>query len=300
MTDNIWQGRDFLVLDGSMGQMLKSRGIEVSRTIWSAEALMTAPDVVRDLHAEYLHAGADILTTNNYACVPSCLVLDGIEDRLDELVATSVRLACEARDLASPEALIAGALPPLSISYRPDVVLEPDEGVPIYTRIIAALGDEIDLLVAETMSSIAEAQMMATAARVSNKPLWLSWTLADDGSGKLRSGETVTEAFAALKDHNVAAWLFNCCVPKSIDAALPELLALTGNPVGAYANAFLPVPEGWSLEAGGIETDHELDPWAYERHARHWLGHGARIIGGCCDIGPDHIARIRALVPRAA
>ena len=85
MNPTIWQGRDRLILDGSMGLSLKSKGVEVPTDIWSAHALMAAPDVVRELHADYIRAGADIITTNNYSCTPYYLKRRGID--LEEQVA---------------------------------------------------------------------------------------------------------------------------------------------------------------------------------------------------------------------
>ena len=119
MNPTIWQGRDRLILDGSMGLSLKSKGVEVPTDIWSAHALMAAPDVVRELHADYIRAGADIITTNNYACTPYYLASRNLEGRLSEMTALSSRLAREARDASGRAVHVAGALPPLGGSYDP-------------------------------------------------------------------------------------------------------------------------------------------------------------------------------------
>ncbi len=299
MSDDIWRGREVLVLDGSMGDYLKSRGVDIPRDIWSAAPLLEAPDAVRRLHVDYIRAGADIITTNNYACVPSYLERRGMTERLAELVELSAQLAIEARDEAAAGSLIAGALPPLGESYRPDEVLDAAEAQPVYRLITDALTPHVDLLLCETMSSIAEARMTAEVAAAADKPVWLAWTLADDHSGRLRSGETIADAVAAVAGLDVGAYLFNCCVPESIDAALNLLGDLTDKPKGAYANAFRPVPEGRVLADGPIEYDEDMDPWTYEVHVRRWLGLGAAVVGGCCGIGPDHIQRLRMLAPRA-
>ncbi len=299
MVQDIWRDREVLVLDGSMGDFLKSRGVDIPRDIWSAAPLLEAPEVVRRLHVDYILAGADIITTNNYACVPSYLERRGLEDRMAELVELSARIAGEARDEAGGATLIAGALPPLGESYRPDEVLDAAEAQPVLRTIADALMPHVDLLLCETMSSIAEGRMTAEVAAGRGKPVWLSWTLADDGSGLLRSGETVADALAAVADLEIDAYLFNCCVPESIDSALNLLGDLTDKPKGAYANAFRPVPDGHVLADGPIEHDDDMDPWTYEIHARRWLGLGAVVVGGCCGIGPEHIQRLRMLAPRA-
>ena len=151
------------------------------------------------------------------------------------------------------------------------------------------------MIICETMASITEARMTAEVAVESGKPVWLALNLADDGSGNLRSGESLADTVAALDDLHMDAWLFNCCVPESIDAGLKILSDLTDRPIGAYGNALRPVPEGWTLAEGGITYDEALDPDKYESHASHWQSLGATIIGGCCGIGPDHIHRIGRL-----
>jgi len=292
MNPNIWQGRDRLILDGSMGVSLRSKGVDVPSDIWSADALMTAPDIVRDLHADYIRAGANIITTNNYSCTPYYLKRRGLEDRMEELTTLSSCLAREAVEQSGTKTLVAGALPPLGGSYDPGDVQDAATSTPINRKIAKALTDDIDLVICETMSTIAEARMTAEVAAETGKPVWLALTLADDDTGTLRSGETLADTVAAMKGLEIDAWLFNCCTPVAITAGIKTLKALTDRPIGAYANAFGPVPEGWTLAEGGITYDETLGVDAYEAHARSWQDLGASIIGGCCGIGPEHIHRV--------
>jgi S-methylmethionine-dependent homocysteine/selenocysteine methylase len=124
--------------------------------------------------------------------------------------------------------------------------------------------------------------------------------LHEDNSGRLRSEEDVDEAAASIAALPVQAHLVNCCSPESIEAAMPALAKL-GKPAGAYANAFRPVPESWKLDGntdgdGLLPLRDDLDPDHYADHAAHWLAAGARMIGGCCGTGPEHIARLSRLV----
>ena len=121
---------------------------------------------------------------------------------------------------------IAGSLPPLRGSYRPDLVGTHDEILPLYREQVELLAPYVDLFLCETMSSAAEGLAAATAAAESGKPVWVSWTLHEDQSGRLRSGESVSEAAAAIAHLPVAAFLANCCAPESISAAMAELAAL--------------------------------------------------------------------------
>ena len=288
---------EFILLDGGMGRELQRRGLAPVSSIWSAEALLTHPEVVRDIHAAYIDAGAEVITTNNYAVVPFMLAREGMEDRRAELLAAALRLACEARDAADRPVRVAGSLPPLNHSYRPELVGPPEEIEPLYREIAGVLAPGVDLFVCETMSSAAEARSAARAAAAFEKPVWVAWTLDDGANGRLESGESVAEALAALDGLPVDAVLFNCCTPESISVALPELRGLTDKAVGCYANALTPVADGYEMGAGGETPAREdIDPAVYARFARDWRAAGADIIGGCCGIGPAHIAELRRML----
>jgi S-methylmethionine-dependent homocysteine/selenocysteine methylase len=288
-----------VLLDGGMGRELQRRGLAAVTGTWSAEALLDHPSVVRDLHRDFIAAGAEVVTTSNYAVVPFMLARRGLEHRTDDMLAAAVRLAREARDTAGrPGVRIAGSLPPLAQSYRPDLVGLPAEIEPLYRRIASALAPGVDLFLCETLSSAAEARTAAKAAGAFGKPVWVSWTLADEATGLLRSGESPGEAVAALDGLAVDAFLFNCCTPEAVTAALPALRAATGQSVGAYANALTGFKADYVMgsqggEGGETPARDDLDPAAYLRFARDWRALGADVIGGCCGIGPDHIAELR-------
>lgn len=290
------------LLDGGMGRELQRRGLASVTATWSAEALIAQPETVREIHGAFIAAGAEVVTTSNYAVVPFMLARGGLEDRLEELLAAAVSLAREAREAAGrPAVRIAGSLPPLAQSYRPELVGPPEEIEPLYRRIAAVLAPGVDLFLCETMSSGAEARSAARAAAAFGKPVWVAWTLDDAGTGRLRSGETPAEAVAALDGLPVEALLFNCCVPEAVSRALPDLRAAAGRPVGAYANALTGFKADYVMgDQGGAggETParRDLGSGAYAAFAQDWRDEGARIIGGCCGIGPDHIAELRRVL----
>jgi S-methylmethionine-dependent homocysteine/selenocysteine methylase len=164
------------------------------------------------------------------------------------------------------------------------------------------------------MSSAAEALAAATAATSFGKPVWVAWTLHEDRSGRLRSGETVTEAAATIAHLPIAGFLCNCCAPESISAAIPALVSVgAGKKIGGYANTFLPVATDWgaygnakldatdwkSYAASALPLRDDLSPKAFAGHARQWLQGGANVLGGCCGAGPEHIARLRSVLDEA-
>ena len=286
-----------ILLDGGTGRELKRRGVEVTTGLWSAKALMDAPEVVVAVHRDFIDAGADVIITNNYAVVPNMLATAGVAHRLEELTRLSGALARRGREQARRPARIAGSLPPLVSSYRPDLVGTNEDMAPVYAGIVEALAPAVDLFICETMSSAREARAAAEAAAASGRPVWVSWNLADDGTGLLRSGETAAQAHAALDGIAVEAFLFNCCAPESISLALPALRATTEAPIGAYANAFQSIPKDYKQASSALNPLRgDLDPEQYAVFAADWLAAGAHIVGGCCGIGPEHIARLRALI----
>ena len=294
-----------VLLDGGMRRELRARGVRILDTIWSANGLIVAPDVVFQIHRDYIDAGADVITTNTYGIIRTELAKEGIEDSFAALNVQACDLARQARETAVRPVLIAGSLPPLGGSYRPDLVGSREVIEPLYREQAMLLAPYVDFLLCETMSNAAEALAAVSAATATGLPVWVSFTLEDDGSGRLRSGETVTDAMALLEGLPVSGVLANCCPPESISAAMPELVA-TGKPhVGGYANTFVPVPAGWTLDGGGesdglIPTRDDLDADAYAKHAQTWLSLGATVIGGCCGTGPAHTARQRSLIDQAA
>lgn len=293
--------RKRLLLDGGMGRELRERGAGVDETLWSAGALVKAPDIVRDVHRAFIDAGADVITLNNYAVTPKTLAKGGIADRLDELTRLSARLAREACEQSGRAVQIAGALPPLSGSFRPDLIDGDAANEAVYGRIVEGFADDVDLVICETMSAAREARAAASAARGAGLRTWVSWCLApvrSDGKGpRLMSGETFDEAIQALDGLGVEALLFNCCPPEAISAAIPVLRPKTDLAIGGYANAIQPVPSDWKLEKNGFAPLREdLNVERYARAVGRWLDDGADIVGGCCGIGPKHIQALRTLV----
>ena len=290
-----------LLLDGGMGRELFFRGVEILETIWSAGALIHAPEVVRRIHEDYIAAGADIITTNTYGVIRSDLAKEGLTDRFAELNRLACTLAIQAREKSSKPVLIAGSLPPLRGSFRPDRVGPAGEIGPLYREQAEILAPHVDMFLCETMSSAAEGRMAAEAACATGKPVWVSWTLHESRSGRLRSGETVAQAARALHGLSVEAMLVNCCAPERAGEAMGPLAATGARYFGAYANTFAPIPPDWTLDGEGrqdglLDFRTDLGPETYAAHARQWLDAGATVVGGCCGTRPAHIARIRELM----
>ena len=287
-----------ILLDGGMGQEIVNRGGKGGYGEWATAALHEDPDMVRQIHCDYIRAGADVITTNTYATTRTRLRHLAMEDRLDELVKVAGQLALQARDdCAQPDVQIATSLSPLEASYASEFSLSYQQTVAEFAELMDLLDPYIDIYLGETLSTIFEARALLEAASGRGKPVWLSLTLQDHGSSNLRSGERLSEAIESFGTVAPDALLINCCTPDSISSALPALRA-SGLPFGAYANGFVEIPDIWD-EQGGVSqlaTRTDLTPEVYAGEARVWIDGGATIVGGCCEVGPAHIARLRELI----
>ena len=288
------------VLDGGMGGELIRRSAGAGTGLWSAQALLDAPEQVVELHKDYIAAGARIITTNSYSTVPSYLGKSDLAERYVELTRLAGELARRAvieSALASEEIIVAGSLPPLSESYRPDLVPAEVEALPVYQEMVRALNANVDVFLCETMSSGAEAVHAVSQARSygEGKPVMVSWTLNEIPGRGLRRGESVTEAFQQLQEFNVDAYLFNCTSPEAITEAIKEVVELTDKPVGAYPNRLNPVDPEWTLDneiQTGLRNDMDID--FFLNMSERFQAAGATIIGGCCGVGPDYISALTA------
>lgn len=283
-----------VLLDGGMGQELINRKASGQGVLWSAKALFDNPAAVQAVHEDYIRAGADVITTNSYACIRNNFEPEGLLGRLGEMNKLSAMLARQARDKVGKKVLIAGSMGPQRGSYRPDLVGSYDVTEALYREQAEFLAPLVDLFICETLSCIKEARAAAVAAVTTGKPVWLSWSIEDSGAANLRSGESIREAFDDIDGMGVSAVLLNCSPPEAISRVLPELVSISNVPVGAYANAFTPIPEKWDFHGDESIPPSRTDvtPQTYAEHATLWLKAGARIIGGCCEVGPAHIGRV--------
>lgn len=283
------------ILDGGISRELEKLGAPFRQPEWSALALIETPELVGAAHDLFASAGADVITTNSYAIVPFHIGADRFANDGDGLVARCGQLA---RTVADRHGIkVAASLPPVLGSYRPDL-FNSDEARSILDVLIAGLSPYADIWLAETLSTLAEAQLIAGILADDSRPLWLSFTLDDTASAPnatLRSGEKVHAAATLAMTVGAQALLFNCSKPEVMDAAVCEASAvLNGSDIaiGVYANGFGDEDDGVAANEVIRNIRPDLDPSRYLAWARTWVASGATIIGGCCGIGPDHIAAL--------
>ena len=286
-----------LVLDSRMGKILAMKGVDIPPTIWSANALIVAPEIVVEVHLENIRAGAKIIPTNSYGVIAADLEKEGLKDKYEELNQAAGQVAAQAVSLSGEEVMIAGSLPPQNGSYRPDRVLNRKIIEPLYRRQAELLAPYVDIFLCETMSTIEEAHAAITAASEFGIPVMVGLTLHDEKVACLRSGESLLESVNKLKELNPFGILANCCLPERISEAIPILVGSGAKYAGGYANAFTHVPQDWLLDGikgtdGRLKLREDLSPENYCKFVANWVQQGANLVGGCCGTTASHIQSI--------
>lgn len=293
---------DTMILDGGMSRELLRLGAELKQPEWSALALMNSPEIVRQVHAEFIAAGADVVTTNSYALVPFHIGEERFRTDGPALIALSGRLAREAADSAGRKVVVAGSLPPIFGSYEPEN-FDPSTVQDYLKVLVENLSPHVDVWLGETLSLIAEGEAVRKAIKAQPKPFWISFTLADDaaqlagGEPKLRSGETVRAAAEWAAGSGAQALLFNCAKPEVMKKAVETAATVFAEKgaalkIGVYANAFESDTDDKAANEGLHDTRGDLTGDVYSRFACDWAEAGATMIGGCCGIGAEHIHRV--------
>ena len=289
---------DVILLDGGMGQELIHRSKYKPHPLWSAKVLLDEPDLVEQVHYEFIMAGAKIITLNNYSCTPERLERDGNLDMFERLQKQAINVAKKARDRAkgSSDVKIAGCLPPLFASYKWENVPALEDCIYSYERIAEVQVQEVDILICETMSSIKELRAAGYVASKSGKYSWVSGSVSDDDGLALRSGESLEDGIKALSDIDIDAMLLNCSFPEAMTVGLRFLRSFK-LPYGGYANRFNSIDK---LDPGGtvdvLKAREDIDEAGYAKIVSSWIDDGATIVGGCCEMGPDYISTIRDLL----
>ncbi|MEM8592892.1 MAG: homocysteine S-methyltransferase family protein [Pseudomonadota bacterium] len=281
-----------MILDGGLGQELIIRAGKAT-PLWSVQALIDEPQIVSDVHADFFAAGAEIATTNTYSVRPDRLNHHGLGDRFEELQTLASRLAMEARD-AHGSGLVLGGMGPLGYSYRPELAPPNDVAARIFSDMARLQAPFVDGYILETMGSVSEARGGLMGCSGHGKPVWLAVSVLDSDGTKLRSGEDVADVLVLLEEFDVAVLCVNCSRPEAVTEALP-LLAGSSVPLGAYANGFTGIVDAFDNDDATVDmltARTDLGPEDYLVHARQWAELGATHIGGCCEVGPAHIAAL--------
>lgn len=287
----LWEPDQVVLLDGGMSNALQARGHDLSDALWSARLLRDAPEEIAAVHRAYFAAGARVATTASYQASIAGFTTNGVSvSEASELIRSSVRIAREVRDSSDgPRRWVAASVGPYGAVLADGSEYRGRYGVPASelrefhrSRLELLLEAEPDLLAVETIPDVDEAEVLAVLLDEYAVPAWFSYSISGD---RTRAGQLLPEAFAvAAAAAPVVAVGINCCSPDDVGPALRVAAEVTDLPLVAYPNSgqgWDPVARGW---VGGTAYDPGLAP--------EWIDAGARLVGGCCQVGPDDIAAL--------
>ncbi|KAA1379795.1 homocysteine S-methyltransferase [Aeromicrobium fastidiosum] len=287
-----------VVLDGGLSTVLAEAGCDLSSDLWTAALLRDSPDQVVAAHGRYLAAGAQVSTTASYQASRDGFGSTGMSpDTADRLIGDSVRLARRARDSAmgAEPSWVAASVGPYGAALADGSEYRGDYGVTARTlhdfharrlEVLAAAAP--DVLAVETIPDVREAEVLVPLLDDLGIDAWFSYAVAD---GRTRAGQPLDEAFAVVAGStSVIAAGVNCCAPDEVLGALHAARAAGVTAGVAYPNQGRVWDADQHVWTGRATFDLDLVP--------SWIEAGARLVGGCCEVGPDHIAALAASLPR--
>ena len=294
--------QDVIVLDGAFATELEARGFSVNDALWSAKALFERPDLVREVHLDYLRAGADVVTSASYQATVEGFMKRGFsKEEAAALIQKSIQLAQEARDLYLAEREGNGRVPFVAASvgpygahradgseYRGDYGIDEDALVAFHAERLALLAEaKPDLLACETLPCLVEARAIVRALREREIriPAWFSFSCRD--AAHISDGMEIAVCARWLDTVPEAAAIgLNCTAPQYVESLIGEIRRETTKPIVVYPNS------GETYDASDKSWHGAAEDFG--TIARRWRTAGARLIGGCCRTTPREIADIAA------
>ena len=302
-----------LLLDGGLGSELDRRGFkvvarrpdaELHAWSWSATANLEDPDLVQQVHQDYLRVGADIIMSNNFWTNRTRMEAANAPRPWEEYARAAADIAVRARDKMNPDAYVAAAFAPPGINsaYRygveSDYTGEPSvsdlesigeerlrENFEVQAKLAAEAG--VDIILAEFMIFVEDAVIAVEACASVDLPVWLALR-SINLDGTMASGESYQDLVSALEGYRVDGILLMCTWPEEVSAGLPELRRVYDGPIGAYPNV------GYTTNEFAGRP--QYTPPRLAEFAGEWKQMGAQIIGGCCGTGPEHIKAMHSAI----
>lgn len=283
--------KEIILMDGAMGTEILRRGVPTTLPLWSAEALLTHPEVVQRIHEDAIAAGAEIIITNTFRTTSWTFAKKAQAEKARDMTLRACQLVHQAIDRLQPAHPVysAGSMAPLEDCYSPELTPSNEHLARehyLYASDLKAGG--VDFLLLETMITLRETMAAIQAAKKLAMPFAVSF--CTNPQTTLLGGETLENVLKEVEQYDPLFIGVNCVSPETATRALQALRQLTNRPLSVYAQGD-GIPDnnqGWQFnEAAGIEH--------YVTCAQRWLQEGAQIIGGCCGTSPAYIERLRRL-----
>lgn len=283
-----------LLLDGATGTELEKRGVPMDDAAWCATALATHPEVVREVHEDYIRAGAEVIITNTFPAAKHVLEEAGMGDRFRELNARAAELAREARENAAEgQVYIAGSIS--TFPARLDHGYDPGEreardNYAEQAEVLAEGG--VDLIALEMMRDVEQTRYAIEAALKTRLPVWLGFSCKRTADGTVvlwDERDTLAEALESLPLRDISLVSIMHTQTEDTVPALHEVRERWDGPVGAYPHYGEFVMPNWQF----ID---KISPEDFAAEAQQWIEAGAHAIGGCCGTGPEHVRVLRQVL----
>ena len=286
---------EVIVLDGAMGTELERRGVPMDDAAWDAAALITHPNTVREVHEDYIRAGADVIITNTFATARHVLEPAEMGEQFRELNTRAVTLAKQARENAADRPVfIAGSISTFTARY--DYSYEPraEKARANYREQAEVLAESgVDVIALEMMRDLEQTTYALEAAVDTGLPIWVGYSCrtTDEGTVVLWDGDhTLAEALEQIPTMGASLVSIMHTLSEDTPGALREVTSRWSGPLGAYPHYGEFVMPNWQF----IDT---VSPEAFAAEAEQWLELGAQLIGGCCGITPEHIRLLKERLP---
>ena len=281
-----------ILMDGGMGSEFDRRGL-TTPTIWSGGPMITHPDLVREVHQDYIEAGAEIIITNTFSTGRDVLEQVDLEDKIVLANRQGIEAAVQARSNTGTEdsVVIAASVSTMSPKAHAEVPVPYEKALETYREQLAEMAKGgADVAVGEMLVRISDTLAVIDAAAELGLPVWVGLSLVPDGDELYlgiqdrHGGETLQDAMDAIKDRDIATVFI---MHTSVDDTAAGLEIVKKNWSGTFG-AYAHFPR-----AGGPIPGQGIEPQQYLEYAKVWSEQGALIIGGCCGTRPDHIKVLR-------
>ncbi|GAC1305892.1 MAG: homocysteine S-methyltransferase family protein [Ktedonobacteraceae bacterium] len=281
--------REIIVMDGAMGTEILHRGVPTTLPLWSAEALLTHPEIVQQIHEDYIAAGAEIIITNTFRTTRRAFAKRDLTDKAHDATIVACQLVQQAIKRVQPEheVYIAGSMAPLEDCYSPELTPPIQDLLQehyAYAQNLKTGG--VDFLLLETMITSRETLAAIQAAKQLALPFGVSF--CTNARGELLGGEPLEQVVNEVEKYDPLFLGVNCVAPTIATTTLRALKHITKRPLSVYAQG-----GGAPDDDQGWQFVEENTINSYMTHVEHWLEEGAQIIGGCCGTDPAYIERLR-------
>ena len=289
------------ILDGGMGQTLLAKGLKPEGTLWSATALINENyhELVVDTHLDFIKAGAELIVTNNFAVRKMRFIENNSLEYLEQATQIAGKLAKRARDLSNKLILVAGSLPTQGNTYQSEIFENENDLHKSFNDTAKILEPYVDLYYLDVLCSVKEIKIVLQAIKEFNKPILIG--LHFRKSGLLPSNESVSDVNKVIKNFNCCGLLAACVSPEIVELVLTDLQN-QNLPYGFKVNAFENIPEDFIIDpvsspqpTSVLGVRKNFNPNAFKDFVSKTIKQGASLLGGCCEIKPQHIESLKSI-----